>query len=115
MKDDEEKTSMESGISIAHLPSAHLREQPKTHDYLNPPTIIEPTISSFDSPNSPSVALSSHPIEQTIREGDGDVVCSVCSPHAIIVTPPLPEQYQDERGLVNAEKEWQIVRIDDKR
>jgi len=112
---DEEKTGIESEISTAHLQSAHRKEQPRTHGCLNPPTTTEPTTSPFDSPISSSVALSRHSIEQAIRGGDGDVVCSVYFSHAITVTPPLPEQYQDERDSTNAEKKWQIVRIVGKR
>ena len=52
---------MASEIGTAHLPSSHLREQPKIYIYLNPPTTdptTDPTTLSLDSPIYPSVKLS---------------------------------------------------------
>jgi len=120
VEDDKEKTgetggstratSTESEISTAHLQSSHPREQPKTHGCLCP-TTPEPTTSPCDSPVSPSVALSRHPVEQAIRGGDGGAAATVYPPHAITVTPPLPEQHQDQGGSASDEEEWEIVRI----
>jgi hypothetical protein len=79
------------------------------------PIIIEPIISPFDSLVSPSVALFHHPIEQTIRGGDGEAATTFFPPHVIITTPPLLEQHQDQEGSTLNEEEWEIVRIVGKR
>jgi len=105
---------MESKISTAHLQSSHSREQPKTPGCLSP-TTTEPTTSPFDSPISPSVALSHHPVEQAIRGGDGGAAAIFYLPHAITATPPLPKQHQDQGGSALDEEEWEIVRIVGKR
>jgi len=105
---------MKSKISTAHLQSSHSREQPKTPGCLSP-TTTEPTTSPFDSPISPSVALSRHSVEQAIRGGDGGAAATFYPPHAITATPPLIEQHQDQRGSALNEEEWEIVRIVGKR
>ena len=127
MEDNDEKTgeidvstrttSVESEIDIKHLQSSHPRKPPKTHGCLGPsitdPT-SEPTTFSFDRPISPSITLSHDRIEQAIHGGDCGVAVTVHSPHAITFTPPLPEQPQDQ-GRLALYKEWEIVRIVDKR
>lgn len=105
---------MKSKISTAHLQSSHSREQPKTPGCLSP-TTTEPTTSPFDSPISPSVALSRHSVEQAIRGGDGGAAATFYPPHAITATPPLIEQHQDQGGSALNEEEWEIVRIVGKR
>ena len=100
VEDDEEKTgkiggptSMESEISAIPLQSPHLREQPKTHGCLSPPTtepIIKPTLSSGNRPISPSIALYRDPVEQAIRGGDHEAAATIYSLHAIIFTYLFP-------------------------
>lgn len=118
--DDEEKTgetggstrakSMESKIGTVHLQSSHPRERPKTHD-CSSPTTTEPTTSPFDRPIPPSVAPSRDPVEQAIPGGDRVAAATVYPLHAVIVTPPLPEQLQDQGGPALDDEEWEIVRI----
>ena len=110
---------MESEIGTVHLPSSHLREQPKTHGSLSPDAttepIIEPTNSPFNRPISPSVALSCDPVEQATSGGDRGAAATVDPPHAITVTPPLPEQPEDHGASALDEEEWEIIKILDKR
>ncbi len=128
VEDDDEKTgetdpstratSVESEIDTIYLQSFHLRKQPKTHSCLSPSTTgptTEHTTSPFDPPISPSIALSHDRIEQAIRGGDRGAVITVYPPHAITVTPPLPEQPQDQGSSVLDKEEWEIVRIVGKR
>ncbi len=128
VEDDDEKTgetdpstratSVESEIDTIHLQSSHPRKQPKTHSCLSPSTTgptTEPTTSPFDPPISPSIALSHDRIEQAIRGGDRGAVMTVYPPHAITVTPPLPEQPQDQGSSALDKEEWEIVRIVGKR
>ena len=124
VEDNEEKTgetggstramSMESEIGTAHLQSFHPRKQPKTRDCLSP-TTTGPTTSPFDRPISPSTALSHDRAEQAIRGGDRGAAVTVHPPHAITVTPPLPEQPQDQGSSALDEEEWEVVRIVGKR
>ncbi|KAL2049613.1 hypothetical protein ABVK25_010073 [Lepraria finkii] len=112
---------MESEISAIHLQKHTLREQPKTHGCLSPITepttqpITEPTTSPVDRPISPSIALYRDPVEQAIRGGDRKAAPTIYPLHAIAVTPPLPEQPQDQRDSALDEEEWEIVRIVSKR
>ena len=121
VEDDEEKTgetgetggstratSMESEISTIHLQSSHPREQPKTHGCLSPNTTsptTSPTTSSLDRSISPSVALCCDRVEQIIRGGDRGAATTVDPPHAITVTPPLPEQPEDQGASALDEEE----------
>ena len=123
VEDDEENTGEIGGstratsmhkISTAHLQSSHPRKQPKRHSFLSP-TTTEPTTSPSDSPISPSVALSRHPVEQVIRGGDGGAAATFYPPHTITATPPLPKQHEDQGGSALDEEEWEIVRIAGKR
>ena len=65
----------EEEISAIYLSNSHLREQPKTHGYLSPPTtepttepitepVTEPTTSLVDRPISPSIARYRDSVEQ---------------------------------------------------
>ena len=101
MEDDEEKTgktggsSIESEISAVYLQSPHIRDHPKTHGCLSPPTtepITEPTTSPVDPPISPSIVLYRDPVKQAIRGGDREAAATIYPLHAIAVTLPLPEQ-----------------------
>ena len=108
-------TSMESEIGSVHLQSFQPRKQPKTHGCLSPSTTgpaTEPTTSPFDRPISPIIALSHDRVKQAIRGGDREAAVTVHPLHAITVTPPLPEQPQDQGSLASNEE---IVRIVDKR
>ena len=70
MEDNEEKTG-ESGdstrltsmINTVYLESSYPREQLKIYGCLSPATTTELTTSPFDRPISPSIALSSNPVE----------------------------------------------------
>ena len=83
MEGDEEKTgenggsiratSTESKTGTVCLQSSHPREQPKTDGCLSL-------------------------VKQAISRGDYGVAATAYPPHAIVVPPPLPEQYQDEGG-----------------
>ncbi len=128
VKDNNEKTgetdastraiSVESEIDTIRPQSSHPRKQLKTHCCWTPSTprpITETTTSSFDCPISPSTALSHDQIEQTIRGGNYGGAGIVHPPHAIIVTPPRPEQPQDQGSSALDKEEWEIVRIVGKR
>ncbi|KAL2048927.1 hypothetical protein ABVK25_010780 [Lepraria finkii] len=62
-----------------------------------------------------TVSHSRDRVEQAVRGDDCGTAAIVRSPHAIIVTPPLPEQPQDQGGSVLDEEEWEIIRIVGKR
>ena len=86
--DDEEETcgstSMESKISAIHLSNPYLREQPKTHGCLSPPTTkptTEPTTSLVNRPISLSIALHWDSVEQAIRGGDYEAAATIYSPY----------------------------------
>ena len=111
---------MKSKISTIHLQSPHLREQPKTHGCLSPPTepTTEPIPDLLNKPPPlidrrifPSIALYRDPVEQAIRGGDREAAATIYPLHAIAVTPLLPEQPQDQRDSALDEEEWEIVRI----
>jgi hypothetical protein len=105
-EDDEEvtgktggPTSMESDISAIHLQSPHLREQPKTHGCLSPPTepatepttepitkpstepttepITKPSTSPVDRRISSSTVLYRDLVEQAIRGGDREAAATI--------------------------------------
>ena len=118
VKDNDEKTgeldastratSVESEIGTVHLQSSHPRKQPKTHSYLNPSTTrstTEPTTPPYDRPISFSIALSYSRIQQAIRRGDPGAAVTVYPPHAITITPPLPEQPQNPESSVLGKEE----------
>jgi len=114
IKDDDETTneidastratSVESETSIAHLSSSHPREQPKTHDCLNPHTATEPTTSFLDCSTTPSIVLPQDRGEQTAREGDYEAVATVNPSSVIAITPPSPER-EGQRDLAQDEED----------
>lgn len=101
-----EVTSMEPEIGTALFQSSQLVEKPKTHSCLSS-TTTEPITSPFDRPISHIVALFCDRVEQTIRGGNHGAAetVTVHPPHAITVTPLLPEQPRDHGS------KWEIVRI----
>lgn len=108
-------TSVESETDIAHLSSSHSREQPKTHGCLNPHIAIEPTTSFLDCPTTPNIVLPQDRGEQTAREGDYEAIAIANSSSVIVATSPSFER-EGQRDLVqNEEKDWEIVKIVDKR
>lgn len=127
MKNDEEKTSETDDsikitsmkIDIIHLKSFHSREQSKTYDCLSSAAIIESFIESlinfFHRLISLSVALFCDSVEQTISENDREAATIIHFSYIITVSLSLLEQHQNQEDLALHEKEWEIVRIVDKR
>lgn len=96
-------TSVESETSTAHLPSSHLREQPKTHGCLNAHTTTSP-LNRLTSASG-----------QTLRRGSHGAAATVDPFRATSVTPPFPE-WRGWSGLAqDGEEEWEIMRIVGKR
>ena len=120
MKDNDEKineldastraTSIKSEIDTIHLQRFHLRKQLKRHGCFSP-SITRPTT----EPITLNIALSHNRIEQAVRGGDYKAVVTVHPPSTITITPPLPEQPQDQKSSTLNKEEWEIVRIVDKK
>ena len=93
----------EEEISAIHLSNSHLREQPKKHGCLSPPTtepttepitepVTEPTTSLVDRPISPSIALYRDSVEQIIYRDNCEAAVTIYPFYIITITLPLLEQ-----------------------
>ena len=103
---------------VTYISKASNRGNSQRHGCLSPSTTgpaTEPTTSPFDRPISPSIALFHDRVKQAIRGGDREAAVSVHLSHVTTVTPPLPEQSQDQGSLALNKEKWKIVRIVGKR
>ena len=100
--------SIKSEIDTIYLWSSYQREHSNINDCLNSFT-TEPTTSLFNYLISFNVALFCNSFEQTISEDNCGTVTTTHSSHAITVSLPLSEQYQNQECSALNEEEWEIV------
>jgi len=108
-------TSVESETGTAHRSSSHPREQPKTHGCLDSHTATAPTTSFLDCSTTPGIVLPQDRGKRTVRGGDYRAAATVNPSSVTAATSPSPER-EGQRDLVQDEKkDWEIVKIVDKR
>ena len=89
-------TTGEPEIGTTHLSllSSQPREEPKTFNNSDAPTIPQPRVESLDRPTSPDVALIQHPHRGSVRKDSYGAAAVASTPTAI--SPPLPQQPQGQ-------------------
>jgi len=91
-------TTVEPEIGTTHLPlfKSQPREEPKTLDDSDAPTMLQRRITFLDRPTSPDVALIQHPQRGSVRKDNYGAVAVASTLTAIYLPFPQQPQGQDD-------------------